>query len=442
MPLSPAGSQLYAQLFGDEETAGLLSDRAEVEAMLEVEAALAEAQGTVGVIPAESAAFLSRACRGLVLDPASLADQTATDGVPVPALVAAVRRALAAPEHTQYLHWGATSQDIVDTALVLRLKQVLDLWEARLGQLAATLGDLAEAQADTPLAARTYGQVAVPTSFGGTVARWGRPLLRYRERLVRVREEVLAVSLGGAAGTLAAMDGKGPDVRAALARRLGLGDPGQSWHAERDGIGALAAWMAGCLGSLGKMGEDLILLAQSGIGEIRIRGSGGSSTMPQKENPVGPSVLVALARTGIGIAGVLRSAALHRQDRDGAAWFTEWMTLPQLCALTGRALSLAADLAHRIEPDASAMSRNLEAQAGTVHAEALSFALARLMPRSEAQSEIKRLAVEAQRSGISLPDLVRREYPSVDWSGPSLGTAPTEARTFAKEARSEGASSS
>lgn len=216
---------------------------------------------------------------------------------------------------------------------------------------------------------------------------------------------------------------------------LGLADSGSSWHSERDGPAALAASLAAFLASLGRMGEDLLLLTQSGIGEVWVAGGGGSSTMPQKENPVGPSVLVALARTGIGVAGLVQGAALHRSQRDGAAWFAEWLTLPQLCCLAGRALSLAADLAGRIAPDREAMARNMDAGGGAIHAEALSFALADFMPRPEAQVEVKRLAPEATASGAALPDLVRRDHPRVAWAGPDLGQAPAEAQAFARAAR-------
>ena len=434
MPLSPAASPLYDRLFGDNETAECLDDRAEVEAMLAVEAALAEVQGALGVIPTEAAALLGPACRGLDLDPAALAVQTGVDGVPVPALLAATRKALGGPEHSQYLHWGATSQDIMDTALALRLKRLLSLWEGRLDALLHGLAELAESHAELPMAARTYGQAATPTSFGALVASWGRPLLRHRARLQDLKPDLLLVSLSGAAGTLSAMGPKGPEVRAALAQALGLSDPGHSWHAEREGVGAFATWMAGLVASLGKMGEDLLLLTQTGIGEVALEGAGGSSTMPQKQNPVGPSVLVALARQANGLAAVMMSAGLHRQQRDGAAWFTEWLALPPLCLTTGRALALSLDLCKRIRPDPLAMGRGLSADNSIIHAEALSFALAQRMPRPEAQVLVKSLCEEAAVTSTDLRDLVTRKVPGLTWNGSDLGQAPAEARAFAKAA--------
>ena len=281
--------------------------------------------------------------------------------------------------------------------------------------------------------ARTYGQAATPTSFGAVVASWGWPLLRQRAALADMRGAVLQVSLSGAAGTLAAMGPQGPAVRAALAAALGLADPGRSWHAERGGLAAFAAWMAGTAGSLGKIGADLILLSQTGISEVVVAGSGGSSTMPQKQNPVAPSVLVALARQTAGLSATMQGAVVHGLQRDGAAWFTEWLSLPQLCISTGRALALAQDLAGRINPDAAAMARGLAKGDGLIHAEALTFALSRQMPRPDAAAAIKALVAEVRAGAGDLTALARQRWPGLDLSA-SLGTAPDEARAFARAA--------
>lgn len=435
MPASAADSAIYRSLFGDDQTAALFTDSAEIRAMLLVEGALARVQGQLGLIPEIAGAYIDRASREVQIDPAALARETATNGVPVPALVAAFRKAMNAPEHAQYLHWGATSQDIIETGLALRLRRVTQIWDERLAALIAALGRLAATHADLPMAARTYGQVATPTSFGAVIAGWGHPLIRHRARLAEVRAQIATVSLSGAAGTLSAMGAEGPATRAALADALDLADPGHSWHAERDRIDSFAAWMAGLAVSLGKMGEDLILMAQSGINEIRLEGAGGSSTMPQKQNPVGPSVLVALARQAVALSAAMQGAGIHRQQRDGAAWFVEWLTLPQFCISTGRSLALALDLAGRIAPDAQAMARGLDDGTGLIHAEVYSFALARQMPRPEAQAAIKALCQQAMAGGGSLPDLVARDFPDLDLAAAGgLGTAPDEARAFARDA--------
>lgn len=434
MPASPADSALYRGLFGDDETARLFTDAAELRAMLLVEGALARVQGALGLIPAEAAAFIDRAAQEVVLDPAAMAAGVARDGVPVPAFLAAFRKAANAPELMAFAHWGATSQDVIDTALALRLKRVAEVWERRLFALIGALGELAEVHADLPMVARTWGQAATPTTFGALVAGWGRPLLRHHARLAVVREGVARVSLSGAAGTLAAMGPRGPEVRAGLAAALGLTDPGASWHAERDGIVALAGWMAGVTGSLGKIGADVVTLCQSGIGEVLLEGAGGSSTMPQKANPVGPSALVSLARMVAGLDGVVQGAAVHGMQRDGAAWMAEWLTLPQMCVLTGRALALAGEVAGQLRPDAQAMARGLAADCGLIHAEALTFALANRMPRPEAAEAAKALVAEVRAGGGDLLALARAKWPDLHVAT-DPGLAPTEARAFAAAAR-------
>lgn len=445
MPASPADSPLYARLFGDDEAARLFSDSAEVRAMLLVEGALAKVQGALGLIPAESAAFLHRASFEVQIDPSALAAETAANGVPVPALVTAFRNACNAPDHAAYAHWGATSQDIMDTALALRLKRLLELLETRLDGLLAALAGLAAAYADLPMAARSFGKAATPTSFGAVVAGWGWPLHAQRQALAHLRPGLLRVSLSGTAGTLSTMGDTGPEVRKALAHALGLDDPGHSWHSDRSGIGALAGWMATTCAALGKLGEDLILMTQSGIGEVQIIGAANASTLPQKQNPVGPSVLSALARQAAGLAAVLQAAGIHRQQRDGAAWFTEWLTLPQMAISTSRALGLALDLAGRLNPDAAAMARNLHADGGLIHAEALVFALAETQPQPQAQAAIKQLCHEAIETGTALATLAARDFPGIDWAArlalAGLGQAPAEARAFVEAARQSPAAS-
>jgi 3-carboxy-cis,cis-muconate cycloisomerase len=435
VPLSLAQSQIYGQLFGDPEIEALFSDSAEMAAMLKVEAALAQVQANLGLIPAEAAGFIAQATATLPLDPAALASETARNGVPVPALLAALRATAQAPAQMHYLHWGATSQDIMDTGLALRLRPLLALWESRIQAVLARLAQLAEAHAELPMAARTYGQIATPTSFGAVAAGWGWPLIAARTRLAELRPLVLQVSLSGAAGTLAAMGPRGPEVRAGLAATLDLADPDHSWHADRSGITALAGFAASLAGSLGKLGEDLILLSQSGLAEVSLGGGGSSSTMPQKQNPVAASALVALARMVIGQAAILQGAGLHRQQRDGAAWFTEWLTLPQCCAGLGRMLGLAQDCLNALRPEPEAMQAQMETSQGSLMAEALTFALARQMPRPQAEAQVKALLAKAAAQRQSLATLACAETPSLDWAAikaASLGQAPAEARRFAQ----------
>jgi 3-carboxy-cis,cis-muconate cycloisomerase len=439
MPASPFDSAIYRDLLGDAELAHLFSDMAEVRAMLLVEGALAEVQGELGLIPETAGRAIHRAALEVQIDPAALASETGRNAVPVPALVAAFRREMQAPEHAQFVHWGATSQDIIDTGLMLRLRKVLETLETRIGTVLTALAALAEAHAETPMAARTYGQAATPTSFGAVAAGWGAPLLALRGDMAALRSRLLVVSLGGAAGTLAAMGPLGPQVRARLAERLALGDPGGNWHAERGRIATLAAWLTQVTGALGKMGEDMTLMTQSGIGEIALGTGGASSTMPQKSNPVLSSLLVAIARQMAGLDALIQGALVHREARDGAAWFTEWMTLPQMCVMTGRALAVAGVLARALRPLPDRMAANLDDDTGLIHAEALTFALSARMPRPKAQEAVKALCQEASETGTHLRSLAERDHPG-DWAAVfdparQLGTAPAEARAFATRVR-------
>ncbi|WHZ35973.1 lyase family protein [Sagittula sp. MA-2] len=434
MPATPFDSAHLSGLFPTGETSRLFSDSAEVRAMMLVEGALAQVQGAAGVIPETAAAAIHRASLECQVDPVGLAKATAQNGVMTPALVAAFREAMMAPEHAQYLHWGATSQDIQDTGLMLRLRQALALQEDRLKATLKGLAKLAGDHAETPMAARTYGQHATPTAFGAQVAQWGWPLLTALEDLPRVRAQ-LFVSLSGAAGTASAL---GPDpvaLRAALAEKLGLNDPGHAWHTDRTPVLTIAGWFARTALAAGKMGEDLVLATQSGLSEVRLGGAGASSTMPQKQNPVAPSAMVALARHVQGLSATLDGAALHRQQRDGAAWFTEWLTLPQLVLAASAALTLMQDLSETLSPDTSAMQTTLDATGGLLIAEALSFALTDRMPRPQAQAAVKDLIKSAQTSGTPLTDAARAEWPDLPAdlfdATRQLGTAPAEARAFA-----------
>ena len=439
MPATPFDSAHLSRLFPTGELSRLFSDTAEVRAMMITWGALAKAQGARGVIPETAAAAIHRASMELQIDPGGLGESVGQNAVTVPGLVAAFRTEMQAPEHAQYLHWGATSQDIQDTALMLRLRQALAAMDGEIGTALAGLARLAEAHAETPMAARTYGQDATPTSFGAVVAEWGWALLSARQALARVKEECLLVSLSGAAGTGAALGPHAAALRGDLAEALGLRDPGHSWHSDRTAVMRIAAASVEAAVAAGRMGEDLILMVQSGVGEVRLGGSGGSSTMPQKQNPVAPSAMVALARHAAGLNGTLQAAGLHRQQRDGAAWMTEWLTLPQLMMSAGAALGHAARLAEGLEPNAEAMAAHLDASGGLILSEALSFALAARMPRPEAQAETKRLAKAAQAAGTTLEQAARAEYPDLPEGlfdpARQMGDAPASARAFAAAAR-------
>ncbi len=413
MAVSPFESAWAAPHLGDAGTAALFSDTAEVAAMVRVEMALAKVQGRLGVIPADAGETIALALDGVVVDPAALGLGMAGSGIPVPALVAALRK-IVGGEAAQYVHWGATTQDIVDTGLVLRLGQVCDLLGGRLDAVIAALADQTRAHRELVMAARTWGQVATPTTFGLRIAGWLAPLLRHRDRLGELRPRLLLVSCGGASGTMAAMGPAGPAIEAALAQALGLGAPAKPWHAERDGIAEFGGWLSLVTGSLAKMGVDLKLMAA--VGTARAGAAGGSSTMPQKANPVGAEALLALARHNAAGLAALHGALVHAEERDAGAWAGEWLALPPMAVATGAALRHAIELGRTVEPDPAAMQAEIAATRGTLLAEAAQFALAAHMPRPQAQ-ELVKAAAAALAPGEDLVSALRRQTEApLDWA--------------------------
>ena len=435
MAASVFDSLLYAQLFNTGEAGRLFSDSAAIRAMLLVEGALAKVQGGLGVIPELSAAAIHRASLEIQIDSGAIAQATGENGVSVPALVAAFRAEMNAPEHAQYVHWGATSQDIIDTALMLRLRQVLALAEADLREVLRALGTQAEEHAHLPMAARTYGQHATPTSWGAVLAGFGAPLLDALHALEPLRASSLFVSLSGAAGTGSALGPEAVETRAGLTTALGLNDPKRSWHTDRAPVLRIADWQGQVMAALAHMGQTLIGLTASEAAEVSLGGSGASSTMPQKQNPVRPCAMVALSQQFSGLRTSLQTAAAHQHQRDGAAWFTEWMVVPQLALCLAAALEHAKALAAGLAPHPIQMRATLDGNLGLIHAEALSFALAQTMPRPQAQAVSKALCLNARDTRIPLPKLAQADYPELsnDVFDPArnIGQAPFEALEFA-----------
>ncbi len=428
-------SPLHAKLFPTGDMGRLFTDTAEVRAMMLVEGSLAKVQGALGIIPELSAAAIHRASLELQIDPAGLGAATGINGVTVPGLVAEFRKLMQAPEHAQYLHFGATSQDISDTALMLRVRQLLGLQDTALRALLGDLARLAHDHAETAMVARTYGQSATLSSFGAMVAVWGNMLADLVDALPALRDGVLWVSLSGAAGTGSVL-GPDPDrVRADLAAAVGLRDPKRSWHADRGPILRLAAWQTQVTAALGKMAQDILIMTQSGLKTVSLDAKGGSSTMPQKENPVQPSAIVALANMAAGLNATLTQAAQHREARDGAAWFTEWMSLPQLCLTAGSALILSGTMIAGLAPNAAALSAQIQNTDDMILAEAITFALAHKMPRPDAADRVKAMVKEAFAQDTRLLEVVKSQHPDLDLAqfepAKQLGSAPHFARDFA-----------
>ncbi|MDT8343368.1 MAG: lyase family protein, partial [Thermohalobaculum sp.] len=300
-----ADDPLLAGLYGDGEVAAHLSAEAQVAALIRFEAALAVVEARLGVIPAAAGPAIAAALQQVSIAPGDLAAGTAAAGVPVPGLVKALRAAVGAP-HGAYVHWGATSQDAMDTGLVLRLGAILDILGDRLDRLVDRLAAEAARHAGLAMAGRTRSQIATPTTLGLRIAAWLAPLARCRERLGQMRPRLLVVQLGGASGNLSILGAQGPAAIDALAAELDLHAPAKPWGTERDGLVELANWLAMVSGLLGRIGADLIVMGRSEIAEMAAGEGGGSSTMPQKANPVLAETLVTLARLAAAQAGLMQ----------------------------------------------------------------------------------------------------------------------------------------
>ncbi len=340
MSVSPFDHPILSGLLGDPETAVLFSPHSELAGMLDFEAALAEAEAAEGLFPSEVAKDIVSGLADIPLDHGALALGVGRDGVVIPGLLRQLRAGL--PERARpWLHHGATSQDAIDTSLSLRLLKAGAILRGRLGAVIAALDALAARDGALETMAHTRMQAAIQVPAARKILSWRDPLARHLARLDAAMADVGLLHFGGAAGTLEKLGDKGREVGQRMATRLGLALPERPRHSERDGIAALASWLSLVTGSLGKLGQDLALLAQSEVAEVRIAGGGGSSAMPHKVNPVGAEVLVSLARFNATLAGGIHQAQVHENERSGAAWTLEWMLLPQMVVATGAALSTA-----------------------------------------------------------------------------------------------------
>jgi len=372
---------LNAKLFTTDAMRALFSDSATLAAMLEFEEALARAEAQVGVIPATAVAPIAAQCRADLYDLAALSAATAAAGnAAIPTVKALTARVAAVDaDAARFVHWGATSQDAMDSGLVLQLKPALALVGADLKALADALALLARNHATTTLAGRTWLQQATPVTLGLKAAGWLAAVERHRARVDRVACEVAILQFGGATGTLASLGDRGLAVASALARELDLALPEIPWHTQRDGIAEVATTFGLIVGTLGKIARDISLLMQTEVGEAfepAAPGRGGSSTMPHKRNPVSSAVVLAAAIRVPALVSIMLSAMVQEHERGLGGWHAEWETLPEICTLTAGALAHTTTTIAGLEVDAQRMAANLGITHGLVLAEAVSMALA------------------------------------------------------------------
>jgi len=401
---------VFGPLFRWDEIEVALSDHARVQGMLDFEAALARAGARMEVIPAAAARVIENSCVMAQFDLAALARDAAPAGnlaVPlVRQLTALVREQDA--EAARYVHWGATSQDAIDTGLVLQLRAAIDTIGAELDRLADALAALAREHRSTPIAGRTWMQHAVPTTFGMKAAVWLDAVLRQREGCADLKRACV-LQLGGAVGTLAALGDKGAEVAAALAEELGLPLPDVAWHAQRDRMADVATRLGTCVGTLGKIARDLALHAQTEVAELlepAAEGRGGSTTMPHKQNPVASAVVLAAATRAPGLVATMLSAMVQEDERGLGGWHAEWETLPELVGLAGGAVHQLTEAVLGLRVDAARMAANLEATRGLVFAEAAQMAVAEKAGRAMAQRLLEAACRRAQVEKRHLRDVL------------------------------------
>ncbi|NGR08496.1 3-carboxy-cis,cis-muconate cycloisomerase [bacterium SGD-2] len=337
----------FRKLVGDDEAAALFSVQADIDSMLRFELALARAEARHGVIPAGAVPAIEQACSGFEPDVDALAEGIGNDGVIIPALLKQLRARMK-EEFRPHLHFGATSQDAIDTGLALRLVKANDIIDRRIEDVIDALQALEARDGDIEVMAHTRMQAAIPVTAARKIRSWRDPLIRDRARFAESRGDVEVLHFGGAAGTLEKLGDRGTAVTADMAGELGLRAVDHPRHSERDGIAAYASALSLITGSLGKFGQDAALMAQNEMGEIELATGGGSSAMPHKKNPVPAEVLVTLARFNATLLSGMHHALVHENERSGAAWTLEWMILPQMVVATAAALRLAGSLARSI----------------------------------------------------------------------------------------------
>jgi 3-carboxy-cis,cis-muconate cycloisomerase len=405
---------LLGRLFASEAMAAVFSDRARLQGMLDFEAALACAEASVALFPAAAAESVARACRADLFDIPALARDTAAAGNPAIPMVKQLT-ALVAKEDAaaaRFVHWGATSQDAVDTGLVLQIRTGLATIEPDLQRLTATLATLAQTHAKTVMIGRTLLQQAVPVTFGLKTAGWLAAVERARGRLAAAGAAAQVLQFGGAAGTLAALGDRGLDVAAALAKELGLDLPDMPWHGHRDRLVDLAAALGLLVGTLGKMARDLSLLMQTEVAEAFEpggQGRGGSSTMPHKRNPIACAVALAAATRVPPLVATLLAAMPQEQERGLGGWHAEWETLPEIFLLAAGALHHMTDAIAGLTLDTGRMRDNIEATHGLVMAEAVTMALAERIGKHAAHDLVESACRRALADGAHLRDMLARD---------------------------------
>jgi 3-carboxy-cis,cis-muconate cycloisomerase len=409
MPSTVFDSDIFRDAFGSETMRKIFCDEATIARYVEVEVALAAAEATVGVIPKEAAAAIERMARADAIDVAKLKAETDLVGYPIVGLVHQLAKQCG--EAGRYVHWGATTQDIMDTATVLQIRAALDLIEADLAAVDRALAALAKEHRGTVMAGRTHLQHALPVTFGYKAAVWRGMIVRHRQRLLQLRPRVLVGQFAGAAGTLASLGDKGLAVHDALMAELDLGRPSTPWHVARDGFAETVSLLALIAGTLAKIATDVMLMMQTEVGEAFepfVKGRGSSSTMPQKRNPIACEFILAGAKVVRQHAGLMLDAMAADHERATGPWQLEWVAIPEAFIATGGALHQTRFMVEGLIVDAGRMRRNLDLTGGLIVAEAVMMALAEHTGRGDAHDIVYGACRAALDKGSTLLEELER----------------------------------
>jgi 3-carboxy-cis,cis-muconate cycloisomerase len=411
MPATTLDSIVFRDIFTTEDMRRVFSDEQRIAYYLEFEAALARVQARLNIIPAEAAQEIERICRVENIDFAKLKKQTERIGYPVLPVVQQIVEKCA-KGLGEWCHWGATTQDITDTATVMQIRAALELVETDMEAIAAALADLSRRYRDTPMAGRSNLQQAVPITFGFKAASLLAAMQRHRQRLAELRPRVLVGEFAGAAGTLSSLGTDGLKVQAALMQELGLGQPEIAWHTVRDRIAEVGCFLGVITGTLGKLAMDVKLLMQTEVAEVfepfhEARGS--SSTMPQKRNPISCLYIHSTAALVRQNAAALMEAAVADHERSTGPWEIEWIALPEIFLLAAGCLAQSRDLAAGLQVDGERMRANLDMTHGMVVSEAVMMGLGPKLGRQRAHDLVYDICRKVAATGRPLVDLLAED---------------------------------
>ena len=411
MGSTPLDSAFFKDLFGTDEMRAIFEERNQLQRWLDVEAALARVEGRLGVVPQEAADAIVAHCNADEMSIEAIKRDMDVTRHPIVPVIKELERHCPG-DSGEYIHWGATTQDIMDTGMVLQLKEAIPILMRDLGRVQQALINLAKEHRGTLMAGRTHGQQALPITFGYKVAVWADEMSRHIQRMKECEPRLLVGQFSGGAGTLSSLGERASEVRDALMEELSLGNPVITWHSARDNLVEFVVVLSMIAGSLAKMTHEVVLMQRTEMGELEEKfgpGQVGSSTMPQKRNPTWSEQVIAVARTIRGLAGVALEGLEHEDERDSAVWHSEWHFISEGCILTAGVLNLSSVIFENLQVKPEQMRRNLDHSRGLIMSEAVMIGLAGSLGRFTAHDVVYEAAQKAFEEGRWLKELLMED---------------------------------